>query len=102
MIELNENYWDCECEEDYIHEKAKKKYCVKCNTLHFNQPDSRQNEVDILLEQQQSIDMSDDKTYRIVSRTYERMAFFIVDDEGEAVSDPIETMEEALAELDEK
>ncbi len=50
MIELNEDYWDCECEEDYIHEKAKKKYCVKCNTLHFNQPDSRQNEVDILLE----------------------------------------------------
>ena len=46
MIELNENYWDCECEEDYIHEKAKKKYCVKCNTLHFNQPDSRQNEID--------------------------------------------------------
>ena len=46
--------------------------------------------------------MSDDKTYRIVSRTYERMAFFIVDDEGEGVSDPIETMEEALAELDEK
>ena len=26
MIETNENYWDCECEEDYIHEKAKKKY----------------------------------------------------------------------------
>ena len=50
MIETNENYWDCECEEDYIHEKAKKKYCVKCNSLSFNQPDSRQNEVDILLE----------------------------------------------------
>ena len=28
MIETNENYWDCECEEDYIHEKAKKKYEV--------------------------------------------------------------------------
>ena len=50
MIETNENYWDCECEEDYIHEKAKKKYCVKCNSLSFNQPDSRQNEVDILLD----------------------------------------------------
>ena len=50
MIETNENYWDCECEEDYIHEKAKKKYCVKRNSLSFNQPDSRQNEVDILLD----------------------------------------------------
>ena len=47
MIETNENYWDCECEEDYIHERAKKKYCVKCNSLHFNQPDSRQDEIDL-------------------------------------------------------
>ena len=47
MIETNENYWDCECEEDYIHERAKKKYCVKCNSLHFNQPDARQDEIDI-------------------------------------------------------
>ena len=65
MIETNENYWDCECEEDYIHEKAKKKYCVKCNTLHFNQPDSRQNEVDILL------DMNDSQTMQYKSAILE-------------------------------
>jgi hypothetical protein len=53
-IETNENYWDCNCEEDYIHERAKKKYCVKCNSLHFNQPDARQNEVDILLDMNDS------------------------------------------------
>jgi len=47
MIETNENYWDCNCEEDYIHERAKKKYCVKCNSLHFNQPDARQVEIDL-------------------------------------------------------
>ena len=47
MIETNENYWDCNCEEDYIHERAKKKYCVKCNSLHFNQPDARQDEIDL-------------------------------------------------------
>ena len=47
MIETNENYWDCNCEEDFIHERAKKKYCAKCNSLHFNQPDSRQDEIDL-------------------------------------------------------
>ena len=42
----NPKYWDCECEEDYIHLKAKKQYCSNCNSLHFEQPDSRQNEID--------------------------------------------------------
>ena len=42
----NPKYWDCECEEDYIHLKAKRQYCSKCNSLHFEQPDSRQNEID--------------------------------------------------------
>ena len=65
MIETNENYWDCECEEDYIHEKAKKKYCVKCNSLSFNQPDSRQNEVDILLEINDSQTMTDERYIRL-------------------------------------
>lgn len=46
MVETNENYWDCECEEDYIHEKAKKKHCVKCDTYEDEQPDSRQSEVE--------------------------------------------------------
>tara|TARA_Y100000004_G_C8932530_1_gene420668 strand:+ start:385 stop:540 length:156 start_codon:yes stop_codon:yes gene_type:complete len=48
MIKTNENYWDCECDEDYIHEKAKKKHCDKCNSLALNQPDSRQDEIDKL------------------------------------------------------
>ena len=54
MIETNENYWDCECEEDYIHEKAKKKYCARCDTYFryrvgdsvYEQPDSREDEID--------------------------------------------------------
>jgi hypothetical protein len=53
MIETNENYWDCECEEDYIHEKAKKKYCARCDTYFryrvgdsvYEQPDSREDEI---------------------------------------------------------
>ena len=46
--------------------------------------------------------MIKEKIYRIESREYERTALFIVDDEGEIVSDPMETMEEALKELNEK
>jgi len=42
----NEAYWDCDCDEDYIHERAKKKYCVECNTLSFDRPDSREGEID--------------------------------------------------------
>ena len=42
----NPKYWDCECEEDYIHLKTKRQYCSKCKSLHFEQPDSRQNEID--------------------------------------------------------
>ncbi len=46
MIVTNENYWDCDCDENYIHEKAEEKYCPKCDTFHFDQPDSREDEID--------------------------------------------------------
>ena len=41
---LNENYWDCECLSNYIHSKKELK-CSKCNSLADEQPDSRQNEI---------------------------------------------------------
>jgi hypothetical protein len=37
-------YWDCECEENYIHPKSQKK-CHICNTFSKDQPDSRISEV---------------------------------------------------------
>lgn len=43
---LNPQFWDCECEENYIHMKANKPYCAICHTVHWDQPDSRQNEVE--------------------------------------------------------
>ena len=49
MIELNENYWDCECEEDYIHKTSEDRYCPKCDCISVEQPDSRQNEIDALI-----------------------------------------------------
>ena len=40
MILLNPNYWDCECESNYIHEKAE--------TYEGEQPDSIQEEINKL------------------------------------------------------
>ena len=42
----NQAYWDCECDEDYIHKKTEQKRCTKCDTFHEDQPDSRQHEID--------------------------------------------------------
>jgi len=43
-IETTEKYWDCECEDNYIHPKSQKA-CFKCNTIAAGQPDSRVEEV---------------------------------------------------------
>jgi Zn finger protein HypA/HybF involved in hydrogenase expression len=45
MIETNEDYWDCECETNYIHKKTEDTSCVSCGAHHFDQPDSRADEV---------------------------------------------------------
>tara|TARA_R110000782_G_scaffold39956_2_gene92419 strand:+ start:88 stop:243 length:156 start_codon:yes stop_codon:yes gene_type:complete len=47
-ILLNENYWDCECVSNFIHTK-KKIECNRCKALADEQPDSRQNEIDLIL-----------------------------------------------------
>lgn len=44
-IELNENYWDCECPENYIHSKETGNYCPKCKRYQDEQPDSREIEI---------------------------------------------------------
>ena len=38
-------YWDCECEKDYIHHKHIKT-CKRCGAMVDQQPDSRVNEVE--------------------------------------------------------
>lgn len=42
---LNNHYWDCECEQDYIHEKSKLLYCHKCGYAQDEAPDSHADEV---------------------------------------------------------
>ena len=47
-IHTNSAYWDCNCEEDYIH-SIKERICLKCGAVSKDQPDSRQNEIDEML-----------------------------------------------------
>jgi len=43
-INLTEEYWDCECETNYIHYKTKT-WCPICKKQQEEQPPSRLNEV---------------------------------------------------------
>jgi hypothetical protein len=38
-------FWDCDCEENYIHFKPDFKYCDKCDSVHHECSDSRRIEV---------------------------------------------------------
>lgn len=44
-VETNDDYWDCECVENYIHLKSDTLYCSFCNAKEEDQPDSRVNEI---------------------------------------------------------
>ncbi len=44
----NPNYWDCKCDEDYIHPKSKKD-CKICKAKSEDMPDSRQDEINRLI-----------------------------------------------------
>lgn len=43
-IETTPDFWDCECDKNYIHKK-KLAACNICNATADEQPDSRSNEV---------------------------------------------------------
>jgi hypothetical protein len=45
-VETNPDYWDCECEGNYIHRKTDVQECVICETSQDDQPDSMVAEVD--------------------------------------------------------
>lgn len=38
-------YWDCECEEDFIHAKSIGNFCPICGKFEHEQPDSHDTEV---------------------------------------------------------
>ncbi|OFX27905.1 MAG: hypothetical protein A2X08_05880 [Bacteroidetes bacterium GWA2_32_17] len=47
-IILNLEYWDCECEKNFIHRINEKK-CLDCNVRQENQPNSRESEIEMLI-----------------------------------------------------
>lgn len=47
-IETHPDFWDCECETNYIHLKNNTT-CAKCNVYKDDQPDSRIDEITELL-----------------------------------------------------
>ena len=42
---LASDYWDCECDKDYIHHKGNTTYCDRCKRHEDEMPDSRLEEV---------------------------------------------------------
>lgn len=55
-ITFNENYWNCECERNYIHPKTQK-YCNLCNVDVEGQPDSKTDEVKKYLQMLENIEL---------------------------------------------
>jgi hypothetical protein len=43
-LELTDEYWDCECERNFIH-PCIDEFCMVCEAKRVNQPDSRVAEV---------------------------------------------------------
>lgn len=43
-LELADQFWDCECEDLYIHPVTKRR-CLACGARRDDQPNSRVNEV---------------------------------------------------------
>ncbi|QTA80667.1 Uncharacterized protein dnl_29780 [Desulfonema limicola] len=43
-IELTNEYWDCECEKDYIHLRSQE-FCPICKAVQEDQPGSRVSEI---------------------------------------------------------
>ena len=62
VISTTPDYWDCECERDYIHSKQVL-ICPACRTTPDEQPDSQVNEVVEFLKRK-AIDV------RLVEMTY--------------------------------
>lgn len=42
----DDNYWDCECEKNYIHLKSDLDHCKICGVDADEMPDSRVNEIE--------------------------------------------------------
>ena len=44
-VKTDDRYWDCECENNYIHLKTNTLSCSVCGMTEDESPDSRPNEI---------------------------------------------------------
>jgi len=44
MIKTMDEYWDCECDTQYIHKKSDRTECPRCHAKEDEMPDSRLEE----------------------------------------------------------
>jgi hypothetical protein len=58
-----DDYWDCECEDNYINKKSVTLHCPNCNSREHEQPDSRVSEVESLLSDISSQGFSNNDSY---------------------------------------
>jgi hypothetical protein len=49
MSETTDLYWDCDCENNYIHKKTDMTYCEICDAEEKDSPDSQLTEVILML-----------------------------------------------------
>lgn len=43
--QTHDDYWDCECDKNYIHAKSRGTYCSLCKSPEDSMPDSRVLEI---------------------------------------------------------
>lgn len=49
-VMTDERYWDCECDENFIHKKSIELECTVCGYDHDDSPDSRPDEIKLYFE----------------------------------------------------
>ena len=45
IVKTDPRYWDCDCDENYIHDKSIEPKCAVCGSEHDECSDSRPNEI---------------------------------------------------------
>lgn len=63
FIEQNKDYWNCKCDENYVHIKTKGNYCPRCGAYAEDQPDSMEEEVKRLYIPSQDVCENRDSSY---------------------------------------
>lgn len=61
IVETDDNYWDCECDENYIHKKSVTLFCPVCKMTEDECPDSRPNEIKLFYKNYEEVKQDADQ-----------------------------------------